>query len=466
MFETLTHSDFLKCENDDTKKMRFVKEVISDFQNSPDYKWAEKAKKYYDIENPEIEVVEKIIYDMKGLAHKDLVSPNSKIRNGYFPSIIDGHVSHLLANGITFENQSNKDKLGKNFDDVTKKIYRESLICGRGYGFYNAENKKTIMMPYLNTKPIVDDYTGSMTECIYYTQIASDKPKVFTLYEPDGFTQYVEEDDKPMQIKQTKIPYRYTKIENKVEGNYFIAAESQDSRLPIVQMRSKSNKSMLVGALDKLVALDLMSSQLVNNVSQSELIYWVLKNYGGMDDITDANFIINLIKSHVIHVGDDGSAEPHQIQVPFEANNTAFLRLKSELYICMHGVEHDVIRAGNPTATELESAYTEQRHFSANSESQVFDYVRGIMRLAGVDDDETFSVEYNETINTSEAITNLLASAPYLVGETGEAVTRKLASLNGMADQTEEILKDRQAAIAAQLGMQDNAQGGSEGLEV
>ena len=462
----LSHSDFLKCGNDDVKKMRFVEDVIAEFQNSEEYKWADKATKYYNIENPEIEAVEKIIYDMKGLAHKDLVSPNSKIRNGYFPSIIDGHVSHLLANGITFENQSNKDKLGKNFDDVTKEIYRESLICRCGYGFYDGENKKTIKMPYLNTRPIVDDYTGAMTECVYYTQIAPDKPKVFTLYEPDGFTQYVEENGKQMQVKQVKTPYRYIEIKNKAEGSYFIAVDSAESKLPIIQLRTKNNKSMLVGALDKLVTLDLMSSQLVNNVSQSELIYWVLKNYGGMDDIADANFIVNLIKSHVIHVGDDGSAEPHQIQVPFDANNAAFLRLKSELYICMHGVEHDVIRAGNPTATELETAYTEQRHFSANSESQVFDYVRGMMKLAGIDEDETISVEYNETINTSEAITNLLASAPYLVGETGEAVTRKLASLNGMADQTEEILKDRQAAIAAQLGMQDNAQGGFEGLEV
>lgn len=453
----LTHSDFFKCGNDDVKKKRFVEDAISEFQSSEEYKWAEKAKKYYDGEHPEIESVEKIVYDMKGLAHKDYVSPNSKIRNGYFPSIIDGHVSHLLANGITFENQSNKDKLGKNFDDVTKEIYRESLICRCGYGFYDGENKKTIKMPYLNTRPIVDDYTGAMTECVYYTQIAPDKPKVFTLYEPDGFTQYVEEAGKQMQVKQAKTPYRYIEIKNKAEGSYKIAIDSAESKLPIIQLRTKNNKSMLVGALDKLVALDLMSSQLVNNVSQSELVFWVLKNYGGMDDIASANFIINLIKTHVLPIDGEGSAEPHQIQVPFEANNTAFLRLKSELYTCMHGVEHDVIRAGNPTATELETAYTEQRHFSANSESQVFDYVRGMMKLAGVDDDETFSVEYNETINTSEAITNLLASAPYLVGETGEAVTRKLASLNGMADQTEEILKDRQAAIAAQLGMQDNA---------
>lgn len=219
-------------------------------------------------------------------------------------------------------------------------------------------------------------------------------------------------------------------------------------------MYSKNRKSMLIGALDKLVALDLMSSQLVNNVNQAELIYWVLKNYGGMDDIADSKFIVNLIKTHIIHVDDDGSAEPHQIEVPFEANDAAFLRLKKELYICMHGVDHDVLRSGNPTATEIDSAYTEQRNFSGIMETNIFDYTRGMMGIAGLDQDETFTVEYNETINTSEAINNTIASAPWL-GE--EATTEKLVLLNGLGDKLEEIKKAKAAESIIQFS---TSQGG------
>ena len=441
----LTHSDLVKCGNDEEKRMRFVESVITEFQSSEEYKWADKAKKYYYIENPEIEAVEKIIYDMQGAAHKDIITPNNKIKNGYFPSIIDGHVSHLLTNGVSFGDSKNKEKLGKNFDDVTKEIYRESLICGCGYGFFNGD--RTIQLPYLNTRQIVDDYTGDLTDCVFFTQIAFDKPKVMTLYEPDGYTEYVQEYDKPMQIRKKKTPYHYIQRSNAAEGEYYVS-ESQTSKLPIIPMYSLTKKSLLRGSLDKLVGLDLMSSQLVNNVSQSELIYWVLKNYGGMDDIADANFIVNLIKTHIIHVNDDGSAEPHQIQVPFEANDAAFQRLKKELYVCMHGVDHETIRAGNPTATEIDSAYTEQRNFSGNSESKVFDYIRGTMKVAGIEEDETFTVEYNETVNTSEAIQNTIASAQWL-GE--QATTEKLVMLNGLGDKLEEIQKQKVEEQLAQF---------------
>lgn len=447
----LTYSDLVKCGDDEEKRMRFAENAISDFQNSDEYKWADKSLKYYDIENPEIEAVEKIIYDMKGVAHKDLISPNHKIRNGYYPSIIDGHVSHLLTNGIGFSNPTNKERLGKDYDDVTKTIYREALICGRSYGFY--DGIKTVKLPYLNTSQIVDDYTGSLTAAVYFTQIATDKPKVITLYEPDGFTEYVQESGKQMEVKTPKTPYNYFSYKNKVENEY-LRELNQSGNLPIMPMYSKNRKSMLIGALDKLVALDLMSSQLVNNVNQAELIYWVLKNYGGMDDIADSKFIVNLIKTHIIHVDDDGSAEPHQIEVPFEANDAAFLRLKKELYICMHGVDHDVLRSGNPTATEIDSAYTEQRNFSGIMETNIFDYTRGMMGIAGLDQDETFTIEYNETINTSEAINNTIASAPWL-GE--EATTEKLVLLNGLGDKLEEIKKAKAAESIIQFS---TSQGG------
>ena len=141
MFETLTHSDLIKCGKDEEKRMRLVETAILDFQQSEEYKWAEKASKYYDIENPEIEAVEKIIYDMKGIAHRDLISPNNKIRNGYFPSIIDGHVSHLLANGISFDNQATKEKLGGDSLDVKmQQLLDNAQTYGVAWAFWNGEN--------------------------------------------------------------------------------------------------------------------------------------------------------------------------------------------------------------------------------------------------------------------------------------------------------------------------------------
>lgn len=458
MFDLLTYSDLQKCGDDEEKRITFITNAITDFKNSDNYKIADKAMKYYKGLNPEIAAVEKIIYDMKGIAHQDLVSPNNKIRNGYFPLIIDEAVSHLLTNGVSFTNTSKKDKLGVNFDDVTKGIYREALICGCSYGYFDGD--KTIRLPYLNTVQIVDDYTGRLRACIFFTQIDTNKPLVVTLYEKEGYSEYVQEVGEPLKLKTQRTPYDYTAISSEAEGVYQYQ-EEQESDLPIFPMYSPKKQSMIVGSLEILVALDLMASQLVNNVSQSELVYWILKNYGGMDDIADANFIVNLMKTHIIHVNDDGEATPHQIQVPFEANNAAYVRLKSQLFENMRGVNHEVMDAGNLTATAINSAYSRLRNFSGLAESCVFEYIRGILRIAGIDENETFTVEYNETINASEAIQNVIQSAQYFDTET---ITEKLAMLNGLGDKIDVILENKKKEDLALFQAQQALQGGTNAL--
>lgn len=450
----LAYSDLKKCGDDEEKRITFLQNAITDFKNSDNYKMADKAMKYYMGLNPEIAAVEKIIYDMKGMAHQDLISPNNKIRNGYFPLIIDEAVSHLLTNGISFTNPQKKDKLGVNFDDVTKAIYRESLICGCSYGYFDGDN--TVRLPYMQTIQLIDDYTGTLRACIFFSQIDTNKPLVVTLFEKNGYTEYVQEVGEPLRLKTKRTPYAYSVTSNIAEGDYQWE-EDQNSDLPIFPMYNPRKQSMIIGSLEILVALDLMASQLVNNVSQAELIYWVLKNYGGMDDIADSKFIVNLIKTHIIHVDDDGSAQPHQLQVPFEANNAAYARLKAQLFENMRGVNHEVMDAGNLTATAINSAYSRLRNFSGLAESCVFDYVRGILRIAHIDENETFTVEYNETINASEAINNTIASAPWL-GD--EATTEKLAMLNGLGDKLDEIMKAKQEQQITQF-----SQNGSFGGE-
>jgi len=465
----LTHNDLLECGNDEKKRIAFIEQAINDFKRSDRYKTAELSMKYYNKENPDIEAVEKIIYDMKGIAHRDLISPNSKNRVCYYPSIIDGYVSHLLTNGIGFANEANKDLLGDDIDDMLKEMYLDAIICGETYGYYyiddETKEKHVLNMKFLDTVAILDDYTMKPVDYIYFTQLDTDKPLCVTFCEPDGVTEYVQEPDEPMKIKTPKRGYSINTVWSEAEGIY--VAEQNTTTIPIYPLYSIKKQSALVGERENLAALDLMASQLVNNVSQAELVYWVLKNYGGMDDIADANFIVNLMKSHIIHVDDDGSAEPHQITVPFEANNTAYIRLKSILYDNMKGVNTEMLSAGNLTATQINAAYSKQREYSAMQESNIFKFLRGMLKIAGVTEKEKFTVEYYETINATEAIQNSIMSAPYL-GDT--ETTKRLAILNGSGERIEEIMKEKAAEQIMQFSMaqnaQDNAQGGSEGLEV
>ena len=65
----LTHNDLLKCGNDEEKRIAFIEQAINNFKRSDRYKTAELSMKYYNKQNPDIEAVEKIIYDMKGIAY-------------------------------------------------------------------------------------------------------------------------------------------------------------------------------------------------------------------------------------------------------------------------------------------------------------------------------------------------------------------------------------------------------------
>ena len=115
----LTFNDLLKATTEQ-ERINFIQQAIMERKRSSDYQIAEKAMLYYMGENPDIAAFEKYIYDLKGIAHKDYITANSKIRNGYYPLIIDEAVSHLLANGVGFKDDSTKDKLGVNFDDKIK----------------------------------------------------------------------------------------------------------------------------------------------------------------------------------------------------------------------------------------------------------------------------------------------------------------------------------------------------------
>lgn len=442
----LTKNDLLKCGKDEGKRIAFINQAINDYKQSDDYKTAETAMKYYLKENPDIEAVEKIIYDMKGVAHKDMISPNAKLRCCYFPNILNEACAHLLTNGIGFENESNKELLGEEIDDILKDIDLDAMICGVSYGYYYVpdspgEKPQILHLKFLNTLPILDDYTGKAYAYIYFTQLATDKPLCVTFFEPDGATEYVQEPDEPMKMKTKKAKYRLNTLESEAEGVYFISSE-ETTGIPIYPLYNVSKKSSIVGVREDLAALDLMASQLVNNVSQAELVYWVLKNYGGMDDIADANFIVNLIKSHVLHVDADGSAEPHQITVPFEANKEAYVRIKQIIYDNLCGVNHETLDAGNLTATAIAAAYSKQRNYSAMQESNVFNFLRGMLKIAGVTEREKFTVEYYETINTTEAIQNSVASAQWL-GDT--ETTKRLAILNGSGERIDEIMREKAA---------------------
>lgn len=439
-----TYSDFEEYAKTEEGLLEFIALAIEEHLTSNEYRIAKKATAYFKHQNPDIEAVEKLVYDLYGMAHKDLFSPNHKLANAYYPKIINQGVSHLLANGISFKNPDVKQQLGANLDGVVRKILTDAKNCGVSYGYF--DGKKLIHIPFNEFKAIYDDYTGEIRAGIRFTQIDENKPLSITLYEADGFSEFVRESGEEIKRKAEKKRYDGVSVSNDIEGVYE-RSEEATSILPIYPLYNLGKQSDIVGNINILIAIDLVNSNLVNNVSQGELVYWVLKNQGGMDEVDDANFILNLIKRHVIHLDGDSDAQPHQIQVPFEANQTAAAMLKRQLYDNMDGVLTETLNAGNLTATAINSAYSDLRQHSSNLEYEVIEFMHGIFRIAGIPEDEEITFSYYETINPSEMIQNIIASAQFL----GDAeTTRLLCSALGVIDDFEEI---QNAKAAEQLEM-------------
>jgi len=443
-----TFQDLQNCGDDEIRRIAFVESAIANHISSEQYRVAKKARAYYEHRNPDILLVEKVIYDFLGMPHPDNVTPNHKLLNAYYPLIIDTGAAHLLANGVSFKNPQVKERLGRNFDGTLRKIFIDARNSGVSYGYFDGEN--LIHFPFEQFAALPDEYTGTIRAGIRFWRIDPKKPMTAVLYEEDGFTVYAQVEGNALVLQQEKRAYTTQRVSSEVQGVY-----SEDmgeaSVLPIYPLYNILKQSAITGNISTLTAIDLVNSQLINNISEGDLIYWVLQGYGGMDDIDDANFLSHLLKNHVAHTNNEGEKiEPHQITVQFQANENGAVRLKQMLFDNMRGVMTEQLNAGNLTATAINSAYTNQRLNSTLLEYEVIEFLYGIFKIAGIPDTETFSFQYYETINASENINNVIAAAQFL----GETVsTRLLATYLGVVDDIEEIEREKAATDLARLGM-------------
>ena len=71
---------------------------------------------------------QKFVYNQFGQKVPDIWSPNNKIASNWYNYFTTQAVSYLLGNGVTFKSESNKTKLGKDFDKTVKKSPSALLV--------------------------------------------------------------------------------------------------------------------------------------------------------------------------------------------------------------------------------------------------------------------------------------------------------------------------------------------------
>lgn len=435
MIHILTYNDLAALGENEKERREFLLKAIREHTSSVLYKTAVDADAYYHLKNPTIMRLQKTIYNMYGKAVPDIWSPNHKIPSNWYMYFVTQAVGHLLSNGVYFEKDDTKAKLGKNFDRDIVKLATEARNGAVSFGFWNYDHVEAFSIREF--VPLYDEFSGELGAGVRFWQLAADKPLMITLYEPDGVTEYIQKDGEELTERIPKHDYKLTTIRSAADGETTVNGGNY-GRLPIVPLKTPLEQSDIVGNRHVIDAYDLIASGLINNTDEGNFIYWILKNCDGMDQADDEKFIEQLKMTRVAHAnGDDGAAvEAHSVETPVDAHKFSLEELRDLLFTNFMAVDVQKISAGNTTATEIRAAYEPLNAKNDMFEGCVTDFIEQILELAGIDDVPTY--KRSQVVNEAETTEMVLAAAAYLDDET---ILRKLPWIT--VDEVDEIMERR-----------------------
>lgn len=441
--------------DDEKRRTEFVRKAIREHIASDRYKLAADAELYFSGENPTINRYEKLIYDLQGRARRDMYTANHKIASSFFGFAVQQGVSYLLGNGVSFGNDGTKARLGAGFDQAVIEAAQAAQIAGVAFGFWNYDRLHVFKLTEF--VPLYDEENGALCAGIRFWRISADKPLRATLYETDGYTDYLQPENEDMRVLAPKRAYIRLVVSSAADGARIYDGENYPS-FPIVPLKNnEKGLSELVGKRNTIDALDLSRSNMVNNVDEGNLIYWVLSNCEGMDDLDDVRFVERLKTLHVAHAnGDDGAkAEAHTLEAPFTGTEATIDMLTRALYQDFQCFDASAVTAGNQTATAIRASYIPLDLKTDRFEVQVTRFILGILSLAGLDDELSYT--RSRIVNVSEEIQSVLLCAPYL---DEDYITQKLLTILGDADRYDDITRARDAEAASRF-----EDGTDEGIE-
>lgn len=428
-----TYEDFKKITNE-ADLQTFVYSAISDHKKSRLYREAAIAYDYYRKRNTTINQYQKLLYTLSGEAVPDNFSANYKFTNAFFPIFVKQEAHHLLGEGVTFNEDSTKEKLGGDqFDSALMKAALDALWGGVSFGFFNLDHVEVFKLTEF--VPLIGEEDGGLHAGIRFWQLDRNKPLRATLYEEDGYTEYKWEDSK-CEIINPKRTYKEIVQSSVADGTEIIDGSNYPG-FPIVPLwANDEHQSELTGLREKIDGYDLIQSGLANDLDDMSQIYWVLENAGGMDDIDLAKFIERMKTVRAAVLEDEGvNAEAHTIEIPYQARMAALEDLKDSLYRDAMALDTEKISAGNITATAINASYENLTLKCDGFEMCIADFIKGILDLIGIEDSPTF--KRSKIVNMQEDTQMILSAAEYLDDET---ILKHLPFLN--IDEVDAILKN------------------------
>ena len=318
-----------KIETDEAK-IKFVREVITEHKSSDLYKVALIAEDYDKQQNTTIMNFQRALFNLEGKPVNDLWSANYKLASNFFKRFVTQQNQFLLGNGINWNKQDTGHKLGDDFDTQVQRAGRAALVGGCSFGFWNLN--KLVVFKLTEFAPLYDEENGALMAGIRFWQLDDTKPLRATLYELDGYTDYIWRKGEGEILKE-KRPYILKTRTTQADGTEIYDMENYPT-FPIVPFWGNPNhQSELLGIRASIDAYDIVKSGFADDLDSAQ-VYGILHNTGGMDDKDLAQFIERL---HIVHAAavDDAAGtgvDAHTVDIPHESREKLLDRLETDLY--------------------------------------------------------------------------------------------------------------------------------------
>lgn len=468
-----TFQDFQKAvANGET--IRFIQEAIAEHRNSPEYKIAVDADEYDAQRNVTINATVKSLYNISrrfdektgresmGVRETDdRISSNHHIASNFFHRLNTERCTYSLGNGVSFEDEGTKEKLGDKFDTNLSDAAYKALKHGVSFGFWNVDRLHVFSLTEF--VPLIDESDGTLRAGIRFWSLDwLNRPVYAVLYEEDGFTKYKTQDGFKGLILHEIEPKRAYKqtIAHTEAGGDEIIGEGNYSALPIVPLYGNTfHQSTLVGMRSAIDSYDLIQSGFANDLADCAQIYWLIGNANGMNDDEVQHFMDRLRLAHVALADtENSSVTPYTQEPPYNAREAYLARIQTSIYRDFGAFNPADVAAGNITATQIRAAYQAQDEEADAFEYQIIEFVQRVLALQGIEDTPKFT--RNRVANEAEAVEMVIAESEYLDDET---ILDLLPNIT--PDMKDEILARRDANTMANLSSMKTLQTAMDALE-
>lgn len=465
-----TYQDLLEVGERKDERMEFVKAAIKAHKASPLYRLAVIAYEYAIQQSPTMINFQKFLHKVTGEIVPDTWSANYKLCSNIFDRLITQLVQFELGNGVTWgkptrEISAKRDdpdcfseevwdeeqeayvekwflagtdrKVGLDFDQRLQEIFYEAIACGTSFGFWNLDHVE--MFTLREFVPMYDEENGALMAGIRFWQVADNKPLRATLYEPDGYTDYMWKNSEGSIIAD-KRAYKMVEKSAPIDPTKTYDGENYEG-FPIIPAWGNKNKiSALVGLRENIDCFDLIKSGFANTVDDASVIYWILQNADGMDEIDLAKFQDVLRRTHTAMTDSEGAtAEARTLDVPYQSREALLQMLRSDIYEDFMALDTKNISNGATTATQIQAAYDPMNSKADKLEYCILDFIQKLLKIAGLTDRATFT--RSVVVNKAEEVNVLMQGAAEL---SDEYVTKKLLTILGDADMYDTVMRQKE----------------------